>query len=683
MRFSDAFLRALRERVSIADYAGRRLAWDKRKSQPAKGDYWACCPFHHEKSPSFHVLDAKGVYKCFGCGESGDVFTLSMKLEGGSFPETVERIANFYGVPLPADEREDQETSDRRKRLHEAMARAAQLYAEALAGSEGREARAYLAGRGLDAQICARFGIGYAPGGWTWLIDRLKGQFPLDELIEAGLAREGNEGRRAIDFFRERITFEIADGSGRVIGFGGRTLDPNQPAKYINSPETPLFHKGRVLYRLKQARETAAKTKAAGLVVAEGYLDVIAFERAEIGAVAPLGTALTDDQLQLVWRAGGEPVLCFDGDDAGHRAADRSLDLALPHLGPGRTVRIAVLSKGEDPFDVYRRGGGPALRDMLDAAQPAAAYLFARELARRPIETPEAKADLKKRLRDAAARVGDEDTRRLYIRDLMDRADAAIGLTRRPAAGAAQAWRPGPAHAGPRRGGPSRFAPPAAPSPELRALSHARADAQLERLLRMAVDHPGLLDRGADALAQLSTGDHDLECIKSGLLGLWFRTQSVDRVTLSLHLRDLGEARAAARLDAWPRPKTSAEELEGDWLELVAPESAKATFAKQGETLARVAKRAELKAKAQRPKPISPKIEAEWDAQLGVGLAASAIREEARALHDRVDDDPEAMARAQELLKDRLRAAGDALRISQDYDGPSGNGAEDSPKDEA
>ncbi|MEZ6023022.1 MAG: DNA primase [Hyphomonadaceae bacterium] len=403
MRFTDTFLRQVRDRVSIADYAGKRLTWDKRKSRPSAGDYWACCPFHQEKSPSFHVLDSKGVFKCFGCGEKGDVFTLTMKLEGLSFPEAVEKIAEYAGMPLPKDEYEDRGETDRRKRLFALAARTAELYANALRSSGGADARRYLENRGLGREEWDRFGIGLAPDEWTWAIDKLKAEgYTIEEMVAAGVAREGDEGKRAIDTFRGRITFEITDTTGKVIGFGGRALAKDAKAKYINSPESALYSKSRVLYRLKQAREVLARTKAEGLVVGEGYLDVIAFERAGIAAVAPCGTALTEDQLQLLWRAGPQPVFCFDGDSAGQRAAERALDLALPHFGPERTVRFAIAPAGEDPDDIYRSGGAAALTALVDAAQPASDVLFEREKARRPLTTPEARAAFKAALREAA-----------------------------------------------------------------------------------------------------------------------------------------------------------------------------------------------------------------------------------------------------------------------------------------
>ncbi len=567
MRFSDDFLRQLRDRVSIADYAGRKLAWDKRKTRPAAGDFWACCPFHQEKSSSFHVLDSKGIYKCFGCGEKGVVFTLAMKLVGLSFPEAVAQMAVRAGMALPSDGQEDRGDTERRKRLYAACARAAALYAEALKGPQGKEARAYLQGRGLDAEIWKRFGIGYAPGGWTWAIDKLRAEgFSFEEIIDAGLARDSETGSRPIDTFRERVTFEITDLGGKVIGFGGRTLKKDEKAKYINSPETALYHKGRVLYRLKQARELLAKTKASGLVVSEGYLDVIAFERAGVAAIAPCGTALTEDQLQLIWRAGPEPILCFDGDTAGKRAADRALDLALPHLAPTRTVKIALLPEGEDPDDVYRRAGAEALAPLLAAARPASEALFAREQARRPLSTPEARAALKTNLREAANRIADPETRRLYLSELLSRADA---LTRPP---------PRPQNQG--GGGPRRgpFVPEGATA-ELKSKVGARGLTQTdaERFLRAAIDYPALLARFGDLMDRLELPDRDLVAIRTAIHTLQDSedgSKTIDREGLSLHLTRSGEERAAARVTSWPKPKTAAEAagVEQEWAAYVTRE---------------------------------------------------------------------------------------------------------------
>jgi DNA primase len=570
MRFSDAFLRQVRDRVSIADYASRKLAWDKRKSRPGAGDFWACCPFHQEKSSSFHVLDQKGIYKCFGCGEKGDAFTLAMKLEGLSFPEAVAKMADLAGMALPVDEQEDRGEADRRKKLMQAVARAAKFYADGLRGREGAEARKYLEGRGFGRDLCTQFGIGYAPDGWTTLIDALKGEYSIDELIDAGLARPG-DGRGPINAFHHRITFEIADAGGKPIAFGARALRADEKAKYINSPECAVFSKGRVLYRLKQARELVAKTKPKGLVVAEGYFDVIAFERAGIGAVAPMGTALTEDQLQLVWRAGGEPILCFDGDAAGQRAADRALDLALPHLGPTRTVKIALLPPGDDPDDVFTRSGPDALKALLEAALPASDALFQREKARRPLDTPEARAAFKASLREAANKIADADTRKLYLSDLLRRADEAS----RPAWTPRAPSSPQQQSRGNYKNG--RFQPaPLGATQELTAkvASGVRVK-DPERYLKAVVDY-NLAAQVGDWLDRLALPDNDLEAIRSAILALSHAeadNPAIDRETLALHLQQSGEARALARLSRWDKPRLAqGTDLAARWLALVTSE---------------------------------------------------------------------------------------------------------------
>jgi DNA primase len=564
LRFSDNLLRQVRDRVSIAGYAGKRLSWNKAKTRPSAGDYWACCPFHQEKSPSFHVLDNKGLFKCFGCGEKGDIFTLAMKLEGLSFPEAVEKIAEMAGVPLPREEMEDRSESDRRKRLYAVAGEAAKFYASALRSSGGAEARRYLQGRGLGPDEWTRFGIGLAPDEWTWTIDKLKAEgFSLEEIVAAGVAREGEDGKRAIDTFRNRITFEITDTAGKVIGFGGRALASDAKAKYINSPETPLYSKSRVLYRLKQARELLAKTKAEGLVVGEGYLDVIAFERAGIAAVAPCGTALTEEQLQLLWRSGGAPVLCFDGDAAGKRAADRTLDLALPHFGPGRTVRIAHAPEGHDPDDIFRQSGADALANLVAAASPASDALFEREKSRHGLATPEARAAFQAALKAAANRIADRDTQRAYFSDLMGRA-AALLRSQRPA--------PAPG------GGYQRPGAPPGVSAELKArAASVQPRPAAERFLQAAVDHPGILSRYGDWIDRLAITDPDLDAIRGALSCLADASEgatAIDREALSLHLTRLGQERAAARISRWPRAKSPIEgvQVEAEWLALATRE---------------------------------------------------------------------------------------------------------------
>ncbi|MGE0742588.1 MAG: DNA primase [Hyphomonadaceae bacterium] len=565
MRFTDTLLRQVRDRVSIADYAGKRLTWNKQKTRPSAGDYWACCPFHQEKSPSFHVLDNKGLFKCFGCGEKGDVFTLAMKLEGLSFPEAVEKFAEIAGVALPKDDYEDRGENDRRKRLYAVTTAASKLFASALRSSGGADARKYLQGRGIGPEEWERFGIGFAPDEWTWTIDKLKAEgFTIEEIVAAGVAREGEEGKRAIDTFRGRVTFEISDTSGKIIGFGGRALAKDAKAKYINSPETALYSKSRVLYRLKQARELLAKTKAPGLVVGEGYLDVIAFERAGIAAVAPCGTALTDEQLQLLWRSGPQPVMCFDGDGAGQRAAERALDLALPHLGPNRTLRIAHAQGGQDPDDVFRASGADGLKALLDAAAPASDALFEREKARHGLATPEARAAFQAALKEAVAKIADRDTQRAYFSELMSRANAALRAQRPPFQPNKGGWQPRNA--------------PAPVTAELKAhAAIARPRPAAENFLCAAADYPGVLARFSDWLERLEITDPELEAIRAALLELSDAPEAggaIDRDRLSLHLTRSGQDRAAARILRWPKPRPAPDgaDMEAEWLALATRE---------------------------------------------------------------------------------------------------------------
>jgi DNA primase len=422
-----------------------------------------------------------------------------------------------------------------------------------------------LQGRGIGPGDWDAFGIGLAPDEWTWGLDKLKAEgFTLEEIVAAGLAREGEEGKRPIDTFRGRITFEITDPAGKVIGFGGRALAKDAKAKYINSPESPLYSKSRVLYRLKQARELMARTRAPGFVVGEGYLDVIAFERAGIAAVAPCGTALTEDQLQLLWRAGGEPTLCFDGDSAGKRAADRVLDLALPQVGPGRTLKIAYAPEGKDPDDIYREGGADALTTLLEVAAPFSLALFEREQARHGLATPEARAALQGALKQAANSIADPDTKRAYFSDLLQRYNALIRAQRPPFQPQEKgAWKRGP-----------QILPP---TQELKAQAAARPRPAAENFLRAAVDFPGILARYADWLDRLNVTDPDLAAIRATLIALADAHEghgAIDRAALSLHLSRSGNDRAATRIAQWPklRPVADGADVEAEWLALATRE---------------------------------------------------------------------------------------------------------------
>jgi DNA primase len=649
MRRPDWYVKQVRERTSIAGYASKRLTFDRRKSKPQAGDYWAPCPFHTEKSASFHVLDRQGIFKCFGCGESGDVFTLCQKLEGLSFVEAIDKLGSEAGLQPPESTPGEREAMDRRGRLLKLMARADELYRKALHGPEGKAAREYLQKRDLGPEVWAQFSIGLAPDNWTWALDTLaKDGFTRDELIAVGLAKEGGRNG-AIDVFRNRVLFPITDSQGRTVAFGGRALAKDEPAKYLNSPETEIFHKGAMLYRLREARELLAKTKGAGFVVAEGYLDVAAFERAGVPAVAPMGTALTEEQLALAWRSGAEPILCFDGDAAGLRAADRALELALPHLGPERTVRIAVLPPGLDPDDVFRKSGPEALVALLAHARPAVEALFEREKTRRDLETPEARADLKKRLMEAAGRIAHEETRKQYLRALTDSAWKLFAPAPRAT------WTPG--QNGDRNGGKwsprGKGPPPARATDALKRLAPLSQDRRVEHMVRQPVDYPFILAHGADLFAQLPIEDRELDAIRHAILDLWSESKTVDREALSHHLLAAGWETAQARISQWPPPmarKPLAAKLgEGR------PDASPASEMSPGAPPAGAPGTAGLgvdETLSAAEKAVRDEIEADWMALLAFDVTAPLVDEEYREMRGKdFDADADAFETAMNLLR--------------------------------
>ena len=376
MSLPPGFLDELRSRVSIAQVVGRTVTWDLRKSNQGKGDFWAPCPFHHEKTASFHVEDRKGYYYCFGCQAKGDALTFLQETQNMSFMEAVETLARDAGMQMPAREPAQQQRDDRRATLAEVMEKAVRFYRMQLMGGHAAEARAYLDRRGMTEEQRERWEIGYAPDQWQALNDHLKQAGVPDALIaEAGLTTTGRDKNRPYDRFRGRIMFPIRNARGQCIAFGGRAMAADAQAKYLNSPETPLFHKGANLYNIGPARTASGRGQP--LIVAEGYMDVIALVRAGFeGAVAPLGTAVTEDQLRLLWRMHGEPIVALDGDAAGLRAGLRLADLALPMITAGQSLRFALLPGGQDPDDLIRAGGAQAMQSVLDNAVPMATLLW-------------------------------------------------------------------------------------------------------------------------------------------------------------------------------------------------------------------------------------------------------------------------------------------------------------------
>lgn len=416
MRYPPSLLEEIRARLPVSAVVGKRVRLIK-----AGREWKGLSPFNAEKTPSFYVNDQKGFYHCFSSGKHGDIFSFLIETEGMPFPEAVERLAAEAGVPLPVSTPEATREEARRNDLYEVVELAAAFFEATLVSNAGREARAYLERRGMGLKTQQTFRLGYAPGDRFALRDHLmqKG-ISHEAMIEAGLLITHEDTAVPYDRFRDRVMFPIHDQRGKVIAFGGRAMRTDAPAKYLNSSETPLFHKGRVLYNLHNARKAASDKSE--VIAVEGYVDVIAMTMAGFAqTVAPLGTALTGDQVTLLWRMADEPILCFDGDAAGQRAAYRAIDTALPLLAPGKSIRFALLPEGQDPDDLFRAGGTEAIATVLQQARPLAEMLWAREVEHGPLDTPERRAALERRLKDAVGQIADETIRRHYGADIMNR----------------------------------------------------------------------------------------------------------------------------------------------------------------------------------------------------------------------------------------------------------------------
>lgn len=422
MRFSNTFLDELRDRVPISDVIGRRVTWDRKKTNTGRGDYWACCPFHGEKSPSFHCEDRKGRYHCFGCGVSGDHFRFLMELDGLGFNDAVQQVADIAGIPLPAPDPETERRERERHNLFDVMELATQFFQDQLQSAAGAKARAYLRDRGLTGRTIESFRLGYALDSRNALKEFLSSKGVAREQIEAcGLVVHGPDIPVSYDRFRDRIMFPILSSREKVIAFGGRAMSPDAPAKYLNSNENELFSKGQVLFNFSRARKSLQGGDGTVIVV-EGYMDVIALSQAGVeNAVAPLGTALTDNQLALLWKMTPVPVLCFDGDSAGMRAASRTVDLALPLVKPGFSLRVALLPEGKDPDDIVKTEGRAPFDKVIADARALADMVWLRETSGTAFETPEKRAELEARLKTVTQVIADESVRRHYQQEMRDR----------------------------------------------------------------------------------------------------------------------------------------------------------------------------------------------------------------------------------------------------------------------
>ncbi|ULJ72772.1 DNA primase [Rhizobium gallicum] len=527
MRFSNSFLDEIRDRVQISDVIGRRVSWDKRKTNVSRGDYWACCPFHGEKSPSFHCEDRKGRYHCFGCGVTGDHFRFLTELEGLSFPEAVQQIADMAGVAMPIADPVMEKREKERGSLQDVMELATQFFQDQLQTANGARGRAYLRDRGLTGRTIDTFRLGFAPDSRNALKEFLAGKGVAKEQIEAcGLVVHGPDVPVSYDRFRDRIMFPILSSREKVIAFGGRAMSPDAPAKYLNSNETELFHKGNVLYNFARARRAIQGADGAGTIIAvEGYMDVIALHQAGVeNAVAPLGTALTENQLELLWKMTPQPVLCFDGDGAGIRAANRAADLALPHLKPGRTVRFALLPDGKDPDDLVRHDGRAPFDKVMSQAKPLAEMLWSREINAGKFDTPEARAELEARLKQMVAVIVDENVRRHYQQDIRDRLNAFFqpqfqnrGERRSFDRGGRPGGRGGQEARGARISG-GGVSERLARSGLVRG--HQEIPALRESVLALTiVNHPALMQDEYDEIASIDYDNRELQRLWSGVLG--------------------------------------------------------------------------------------------------------------------------------------------------------------------
>ncbi|MBC6437642.1 MAG: DNA primase [Rhodobacteraceae bacterium] len=503
MRLPPGFLDELNNRLSLSQVAGRKVIWDTRKSNQAKGDMWAPCPFHQEKTASFHVDDRKGVYYCFGCHAKGNAITFVRETENVSFTEAVEILAREAGLQIPERDPGAQERADRRATLAQVTEAALGWFRLQLKTGAGTPAREYLAQRGLDGAALDRFEIGYAPAGRNAAFQALRDKgFDAERIVATDIARQPEDGRAPYDAFRDRIIFPIRDVRGCCTGFGGRAMAAGAQAKYLNSRETALFSKGRALYNHGPAREAAGKGQP--LVVAEGYMDVIALVRAGFKAtVAPLGTAITRDQLRLLWRMADEPIIALDGDSAGRGAAWRLIDLALPLLEAGKSLRFALMPQGQDPDDLIRAKGSGAMQALLEKAHPIVALLWQRETDGKTFDSPERCAALDKSLGRAIGQIRDTSIRRHYGQAVNDLRWQFFRAQRQA------------------RG--QRTPPEAAPAPAtklsvLAAGTLSETDLRIALILATLANYPVLIDQFETDLGRLAPANPDHARLAARLL---------------------------------------------------------------------------------------------------------------------------------------------------------------------
>jgi DNA primase len=593
MRFPPSLLDEIRARLPVSQVVARKVAL-KRAGRELKG----LSPFKQERTPSFFVNDHKGSWFDFSSGQNGDIFKFVMLTEGLSFPEAVERLAEEAGLAVPVASPRDAQLEDERGRQLALLQAASRFFEDQLTRPSGSDARRYLAKRGLAAETVSRFKLGYAPDSKSALKEHLaKAGFTSAEIAASGVVVTGDDIPVSYDRFRHRVTFPICDLKGRVIAFGGRALDPNAQAKYLNSPETPLFHKGAVLFNAHNARRPAFDK--ARVIVVEGYMDVIALSEAGFPeTVAPMGTALTEDQVRNLWRIAPEPVLCFDGDDAGRRAAFRAVETVLPHLAPGLSVQFAFLPEGIDPDDLIRQQGPEAFQRVLDRTAPLFDVLMQREEQRgEPAMTPEQRASLEARLKALVGRIADSSVRRQYETELWETLREKSRKATRELAGVG--GRRDPRFAGKRRNNTEldwRVAERARAESRPRRLPRGTNPATLavrsnelaqhsltlpprEALLMVTLlNHPWLLEAHCEQIAEITLTSKPLARLREAILQVLATHADLERAELRTHLTSLGLDKVVAmaeraithKSDKFAEPDTDARDVEAGWRHAVA-----------------------------------------------------------------------------------------------------------------
>ena len=572
MAFPPQFLDEIRTRVSVSAVVGRRVKLIRRGRE-----FVGLSPFNNEKTPSFTINDDKGFYHCFSTGEHGDIFTFLMKTQNLTFPEAVERLAEEAGLEMPRQTREEAEEAVQGARGREAVDAACMLYEQALRSPEGCRALEYLHGRGLTDETIKRFRLGYAPNGNVLKTKFLARGVPESVLMETRLLSPGKDGRESFDFFRDRVMFPIFDLRGRPVAFGGRVMGDGEP-KYLNSPDTPLFHKGQILYGLALARTAAADKRE--IIVAEGYMDVIALAQAGFtNAVAPLGTAMTESQIELLWRMAPEPILCFDGDKAGRAAALRGAERALPLLKPGISLRFAMMPAGKDPDDICRREGPEAMARVLAEAMPLSDVVWRQVLSEHQTDTPERRAGLEKAVLVKTGVIADETVQAQYRRLFKDRLFELFRPVSTARAGGQNADWSGKrgAKAG-SRGGSGGYARPPAPLPPAPGRRMPRDTTAGQRmreriLLATLITHPGLRDHVEERLGAMGLADSRLDSLRQTALMHIAQNPELDFDALRGHLTNLGFAEELGNLlnsdiyvhAGFARPATSMDEATAGW----------------------------------------------------------------------------------------------------------------------